>query len=48
MGMTVTSADPLYFITGAVALLASMLAGAVAARTANRAFGFVNGDILGA
>lgn len=48
MGMTVTTADPLYFITGIVALLASMLAGIIVARTANKAFGFVNGDILGA
>ena len=48
MGMTVTSADPIYYMAGVVALLASMLAGIIVARTANKAFGFVNGDILGA
>lgn len=48
MDISVTDADWLYFAVPVAGLFASVLAGAVVARTANRAFGFVNGDILGA
>lgn len=47
-GLAYNTAGILWYVTPVAALFASVLAGALVARTANRAFGFVNGDILGA